>query len=66
MRKVITKLIAINRPAMLNVHILCLDKLTSQGAANSSDATVVPIPRRTRTDGKAQQMRVLKEPKREK
>ena len=53
-------------PAMQNVQILCLDKLTSHGAADSSDATVVPIPRRTRTDGKAQQMRVLNELKREK
>ena len=53
-------------PAMLNVQILCLDRLTSHGAADSSDATVVPIPRRTRTDGKAQQIRVLNELKREK
>jgi len=66
MRYVITKLIAISTPAMLNVQILCLDKLTSQGAADSSDATVVPIPRRTRTDGKAQQISVLNELNREK
>jgi hypothetical protein len=53
-------------PARLNVQILCLDRLTSHGATDRSDATVVPIPRRTRTDGKAQQMRVLNELKREK
>jgi hypothetical protein len=53
-------------PAMLKVQILCLDRLTSQGAAESRDATVVPIPKRTRTEGRAQQMSVLKEPKREK
>ena len=51
---------------MLNIQILCLDKLTSHGAADSNDATVVPIPNRTRTDGKAQQIRVLNELKREK
>ena len=51
---------------MLNVQILCLDKLTSQGAADSSETTVVPIPSRTSTEGRAQQMRVLNELKREK
>jgi hypothetical protein len=61
-----TKLVAMNTPAMLNVQILCLDKLTNHGAADSSDATVVPIPRRTRTEGSAQQMRVLNELKSEK
>jgi hypothetical protein len=51
---------------MLNVQILCLDRLTSHGAADSSEATVVPIPRRTSTEGNAQQIRVLNELKREK
>jgi hypothetical protein len=53
-------------PAMLNVQILCLERLTSHGAADNSDATAVPIPRGTRTEGCAQQMRVLNELKREK
>jgi hypothetical protein len=66
MRYVITKLIAIRTPAMLNVQILCRDTLTSHGAADSNDATVVPIPSKTRTEGSAQQMSVLKELKREK
>jgi hypothetical protein len=63
---VITKLAAIRLPAMLKVHILCRDKLTSQGAAESSDATAVPIPSKTSMDGNAQQIKVLKELKREK
>ena len=46
---------------MLKVQILCLDKLTSHGAAERSEATVAPMPRRTSTDGSAQQMRVLNE-----
>lgn len=51
---------------MLKVQILCRDRLTSHGAADNSEATVVPIPRRTRTDGSAQQMSVLNELKSEK
>jgi hypothetical protein len=53
-------------PAMLKVHILCRERLTSQGAAESIDATAVPIPKRTRTDGSAQQISVLNELKSEK
>ena len=41
-------------------------RLTSHGAADSSEATVVPMPSRTRTEGSAQQMSVLNELKREK
>ncbi len=63
MRYVTRKLSAISVPAMLNVHILCRDKLTSHGAADSSEATVVPIPKRTSTEGSAQQMRVLERAK---
>jgi hypothetical protein len=51
---------------MPKVQILCLERLTSHGAADSSEATAVPIPRRTSTEGSAQQMRVLNEPNREK
>jgi hypothetical protein len=51
---------------MLKVHILWRDRLTSQGAAESSEATVVPNPSRTSTEGSAQQISVLKELKREK
>lgn len=51
---------------MLNAQILWRDKLTSHGAAESRDATAVPIPSRTRTDGMAQQMSVLNELKSEK
>ena len=51
---------------MLNVQILCLDKLTSHGTAESNEATVVPIPKSTSTEGKAQQISVLNELKREK
>jgi hypothetical protein len=63
---VITKLAEISTPAMLKIQILCWDRLTSHGAAESSDATAVPIPSKTRTDGMAQQMSVLKELKSEK
>lgn len=51
---------------MLNVQILCLDRLTSHGAADSNEATVAPIPKRTSTEGSAQHMRVLNELKRDK
>jgi hypothetical protein len=51
---------------MLNVQTLCRDRLTSHGAAESREATVVPSPSKTRTDGRAQQMRVLNELKSEK
>ena len=51
---------------MLKVQTLCVDRLTSYGAADSSEATVVPIPNRTNTEGSAQHMRVLNELKREK
>jgi len=61
-----TKLIVIITPEILNVQILCRDRVTSHGAADSSEATAVPIPRRTRTDGSAQQMSVLNELKSEK
>ena len=53
-------------PTVLKVRFLCLDKLTGHGAADSSEATVVPMPRRTSTEGSAQQMSVLNELKREK
>jgi hypothetical protein len=66
MMYVITKLAAIRVPAMLNVQTLCRDRLTSHGAAESREATVVPSPSKTRTDGRAQQMRVLNELKSEK
>jgi hypothetical protein len=51
---------------MLKVQILCLERLTSHGAAESADATTVPMPKSTRTEGSAQQMSVLKELKSEK
>ncbi len=41
--------------------ILCRDKLASHGAADSSVAAVLPIPSSTRTDGSAQQNKVLNE-----
>ena len=66
MTYVIRKLAAISVPAMLNVQILCRERLTSHGAAESRDATVVPNPSRTRTEGRAQQMSVLNELNREK
>jgi hypothetical protein len=66
MTYVITKLIAIKVPAMLKVQTLWRDRLTSQGAADKSDATAVPIPSNTSTDGSAQQISVLKELKSEK
>lgn len=61
MTYVITKLHAIRIPAMLNVHTLCREKPTSHGAADSIDATAVPIPSSTRIEGSAQQISVLKE-----
>jgi hypothetical protein len=51
---------------MLKVQTLWRDKLTSHGAAESSDATAVPMPNKTRTDGRAQQISVLNELKSEK
>jgi len=66
MMYVTTKLAAIRVPAMLKVHILCRDRLTSHGAAQSREATVVPNPSKTRTDGGAQQIKVLNELKTEK
>jgi hypothetical protein len=47
---------------MLNVHALWRERLTSQGAAESNDATAFPIPSSTSTDGSAQQISVLNEP----
>src|ERR1700722_4737948 len=63
---VIAKLAAMSVPEMLNVHCLCLEKLTSHGAVESREATVVPSPSKTNTDGSAQQMRVPNELKSEK
>lgn len=51
---------------MLKVQTLCREKPTSYGAADNNEATAVPIPSSTNTDGKAQQISVLNEPKREK
>jgi hypothetical protein len=39
MRYVTTKLNAISVPAMLKVHSLCRERLTSHGAADKRDAT---------------------------
>ncbi|GAA3771597.1 hypothetical protein GCM10022270_35290 [Terriglobus aquaticus] len=61
-----TKLHAIRVPAMLKVQVLCRDRLTSHGAAERREATAVPIPRSTRTEGRAQQMSVLNELNKEK
>ena len=60
MTYVMTKLQAISVPAMLNVQILCRERLTSQGAAESREATAVPMPSSTSTEGNAQQIWVLK------
>ena len=60
------KLAAIRVPAMLKVHTFCRERLTSHGAAESKDATVIPNPSSTRTEGSAQQINVLNEPKSEK
>jgi len=37
-----------------NTHAFCRDSVTSQGAADSTEATVAPRPRRTRSEGSAQ------------
>ncbi|WP_158615245.1 hypothetical protein [Acidipila sp. EB88] len=66
MTYVITKLAVMSVPAMLKVHILCRERLTSHGAAESREATVVPNPSRTRIEGSAQQISVLNELNREK
>ena len=66
MRYVITKLVVIRSPAMVKIQILCRERLTSHGAVDSKDATVVPIPNKTRIEGSAQHIRVLNELKREK
>jgi hypothetical protein len=51
---------------MLKVHILWRERLTSHGAAESTEATADPIPSRTSTDGSAQHSKVLNELKSEK
>jgi hypothetical protein len=60
------KLREISTPEMLNVQILWRDKLTSQGIADNSEATVVPRPSNTSTAGRAQQSSVPNELKSEK
>src|SRR5229473_3250845 len=45
-------------PDKANTQSLCRDKLTSQGALERSDATVAPRPRRTSSEGRAQQKSV--------
>src|SRR5580704_1353511 len=60
------KLPAISTPAIQKIHILWRERLTNQGAAESRDATADPMPNRTNTDGRAQQISVLNELKSEK
>ena len=60
------KLRAMSVPEMEKVQILWRERVTSHGATDSSEATVAPRPRSTRTDGSAQQRSVLSEVKREK
>jgi hypothetical protein len=60
------KLAAMRTPEMLNVQDLCRDSDTSHGKDDSTEATVAPRPRRTRTDGNAQHNSVLSEVKSEK
>jgi len=56
---VFTKLRAINTPDTENVHCLCLDRAASHGMNESTDATDAPKPNNTRSDGSAQQSKVL-------
>src|SRR5690242_11672624 len=45
-------------PATTKIQLLCDDNVTSQGAADSNEATVAPSPNNTSSDGSAQQSRV--------
>jgi len=63
---VFTKRSAISNPDIENVHCLCRERVTSHGMNESIDATDAPKPKRTNTEGSAQQSRVLSEGNREK
>jgi hypothetical protein len=48
-------------PDIANVQCLCRDNVTNHGKNDSADATDAPNPNRTRSEGSAQQSRVLKD-----
>jgi hypothetical protein len=50
---------------MKNTQFLCRERLTSQGMAERSDATVAPNPNKTSNDGNAQHKSVLSDPNKE-
>ena len=52
-------------PEIRKTQFLFWDSVTNEGTAESKPATVAPIPRRTNSDGSAQQSRVPKEVKSE-
>jgi hypothetical protein len=60
------KLAAINTTEMLKVQALCRESVTSQGKAESADATVAPNPASTNKEGRAQHKSVLSEVNKEK
>jgi hypothetical protein len=63
---ILIKLVAINTPEILKVHALCRESVTSQGSAESADATVAPNPASTSNEGRAQHRSVLREVNKEK
>jgi hypothetical protein len=61
-----TKLAAISTPEIPNVHGLWCERLTSQGAAESRDATDAPSPASTSREGNAQHSNVPRDVNNEK
>jgi hypothetical protein len=60
------KLAPISTPERLKVQALCRESVTSQGRAESADATVAPNPTSTNKEGRAQHRSVLSEVNKEK
>jgi hypothetical protein len=58
MRYTYPKLSVIRTPETRNTQSLCRESVTNHGTDESTEATVAPSPRRTRSDGRAQQRRV--------
>jgi hypothetical protein len=56
---VFKKLNAMRTPGIAKVQCLCRDNVTNHGKKERADATDAPNPNRTRSEGSAQQSRVL-------
>jgi len=53
-------------PEIANTQFLCLDSITSHGAADNKEAIVAPRPKSTKSDGNAQHSNVPSEVKSDK